>query len=59
MPNHLALSARIVKAAYMEYTVQCPLGDMFVIDRVTANPRPLGSSVWISFANTGLTVVRG
>ncbi len=61
-PQHAALPARIAKSAYlgthMEYTVDCALGSLFVVDRATADPYPIGAEVWVGFAKNGITVVR-
>jgi iron(III) transport system ATP-binding protein len=61
-PQHPALPARIAKSAYlgshMEYTVECALGSLFVVDRATADPYPIGAEVWVGFAKAGITVVR-
>ena len=61
-PPTPSLPARIAKAAYlgthMEYTVECALGSLFVVERSTSDPLPLGSEVWVSLGKTGITVVR-
>jgi len=58
-----SLPARIAKAAYlgthMEYTVDCALGSLFVIERSTADPYAPGADIWVSFGTAGVTVVRG
>ncbi len=63
MPPAPSLPARIAKAAYlgthMEYTVECALGSLFVIERTTSEPRALGSEVWVSLGKAGVMVVRG
>ena len=60
-PQDPALPARIVKSAYlgthMEYTVECTLGSLFVVDRATADPYPIGADVWVGFVKTGITIV--
>ena len=47
------LTGEIAKAAYLgdhlEYTVDTPLGELFVIDRAVDAPRPVGSTVSIRF----------
>src|SRR5438445_105526 len=56
-PQDPALPGRIVKSAYlgthMEYTVECTLGSLFVVDRATADPYPIGADVWVGFVKTG------
>ena len=60
-PQDPALPARIVKSAYlgthMEYTVECALGSLFVVDPATADPYPIGADVWVGFVKTGITIV--
>jgi iron(III) transport system ATP-binding protein len=62
-PSGASLPARVAKAAYlgthMEYTVECALGSLFVIERSTTDPYPLGADIWLGFAAAGITVVRG
>jgi iron(III) transport system ATP-binding protein len=54
-----ALAARVLKASYLgrhvEYTLATPLGDLFVVDRRTRAPLPVGSEVKIAFSE--VTVV--
>jgi iron(III) transport system ATP-binding protein len=61
-PRHPALPGHITKSAnlgtHMEYTVECALGCLFVVDRATADPYPIGAEVWVAFAKSGITVVR-
>ena len=61
-PQDPAIPARIAKSAYlgshMEYTVECALGSLFVVDRATVDPYPIGAELWVGFANSGITVVR-
>jgi iron(III) transport system ATP-binding protein len=61
-PQQPAFPARIAKSAYlgshMEYTVECALGSLFVVDRATADPYPIGAGVWVGFAKSGITVIR-
>jgi iron(III) transport system ATP-binding protein len=49
------LDGEILKAAYLgdhlEYTVTTPVGELFVIDHSVAAPRPVGSSVSVSFGD--------
>ena len=60
-PGPLAINGRIAKAAYlgthMEYTVSSPLGDLFVVDRRVAQPYAVDATIWISFADHGVTVI--
>jgi hypothetical protein len=43
----------------MEYTVRTDLGDLFSIDRAVLEPKPVGSRVFLAFADHGVTVVPG
>ncbi len=47
------LAGQVLKAAYLgdhlEYTVDTPVGELFVIDNSVAAPRPVGSSVSVGF----------
>ncbi len=49
------LAGQILKAAYLgdhlEYTVTTPVGELFVIDHSVVAPRPVGSSVSVSFGD--------
>jgi iron(III) transport system ATP-binding protein len=60
-PQAPALFARLVKAVYigthMEYTVECALGSLFVVDRATSDAYSAGTAVWLSFSGSGITVV--
>jgi iron(III) transport system ATP-binding protein len=55
------LPARIAKAAYlgthMEYTVECALGILFVVDRALAEPYSVGSELWLGLAKSGITII--
>jgi iron(III) transport system ATP-binding protein len=61
-PDGPALPARIFKAVYlgghMEYTVECALGSLFIIDSATSDPYPVSSQVWLRMAETGIAVIR-
>jgi iron(III) transport system ATP-binding protein len=61
-PPYPAIPARIAKSAYlgshMEYTVECALGSLFVVDRATADPYPIGAELWVGFGKRGITLVR-
>jgi iron(III) transport system ATP-binding protein len=60
-PSGQALEGKVAKAAYlgthMEYTLSTPVGELFVVDRVVTRPVPVGTPVWVSFENHGVTVV--
>ncbi|MDJ1159660.1 ABC transporter ATP-binding protein [Chelatococcus sp. SYSU_G07232] len=60
-PARPAIAARIAKAAYLgkhlEYTVESPLGELFVIDRVKNEPLVAGADVWLGFADRDVTIV--
>jgi iron(III) transport system ATP-binding protein len=60
-PAGPALKGSIAKAAYlgthMEYTVATGLGDLFVVDRAVTRPVPVGSPVWLTLADHGVTVI--
>ena len=60
-PQQPALPGHITKSAYlgthMEYTVECALGSLFVVDPATADPYPIGADVWVGFVKTGITIV--
>jgi len=63
-PEHSpGLRGTIRKAAYlgthMEYTVEAPIGSLFVVDRDVARPLPAGTEVSISLANHGVALVPG
>jgi iron(III) transport system ATP-binding protein len=55
------LQGRIVKAAYlgthMEYTVESPLGSLFVVDRNVSRPFPLDAEVAVGLSGHGVTVL--
>jgi len=60
-PGRPVVAGTVAKAAYlgthMEYTVATEAGDLFVVDRHVARPAPVGSDVWLSLADHGITVV--
>ena len=62
-PGVPALPGRLFKAVYvgshMEYSVDCALGKLFIIDPTTSDPHLVGSEVWFSFGKFGITVIRG
>ena len=62
-PSVPALPGRLFKAVYvgshMEYSVDCALGKLFIIDSTTSDPHPVGSEVWFSFGTFGIAVIRG
>jgi iron(III) transport system ATP-binding protein len=49
------------KAAYlgthMEYTVEAPIGQLFVVDRDVARPIAAGTEVAIGFSDHGVALV--
>ncbi|MBM3600687.1 MAG: ABC transporter ATP-binding protein [Alphaproteobacteria bacterium] len=61
-PGRTHLEGTISKAAYigshMEYEVSTPLGEMFVIDQATGRQQPRGRTVYITFGDRGVTVVK-
>jgi len=60
-PSGPSLAGRITKASYLgkhlEYSVETPLGALFVVDRVKAKPLVAGNDAWITFAENGAIVV--
>lgn len=56
-----AIEGRIVHAAYlgkhMEYTIDSPAGELFVIDKRVHQPFIAGSTVSVSFDQRGMTLV--
>src|SRR5574341_2550595 len=56
-----SLRGTIRKAAYlgthMEYTVEAPIGSLFVVDRNVSRPIPAGTEVSISLASQGVALV--
>jgi len=61
--NSSGLRGTIRKAAYlgthMEYTVEAPIGSLFVVDRDVSRPMPAGTDVSITLANHGVALVPG
>ena len=55
------LSATIRKAAYlgqlMEYTLDTPIGNLFVISTAVDRPLPVGARVGVTLANHGVVVI--
>jgi iron(III) transport system ATP-binding protein len=55
------LSGIVRKAAYlgdrMEYTVETPIGDLFVIDSAVADPVAAGTPVYVALGSHGIAVV--
>ena len=62
-PNGPALEATLAKAAYlgthMEYTVKTAIGDLFVVDRAVERSLPVGSPLFVTLAEHGVTVIPG
>jgi iron(III) transport system ATP-binding protein len=60
-PAGPALRGSVAKAAYlgthMEYAVTTALGELFVVDRAVTRPIPVGSPVWMTLADHGVTVI--
>ena len=56
------IEGRVTKATYlgshMHYTVECPLGVLFVIKADTRSPIAAGTTVFITFADHGVALVR-
>ncbi len=56
-----ALAGKIAKAAYlgthMEYTVATGVGDLFVVDKNVAEPKPAGSESWLGLTRIGVSLV--
>ena len=56
-----AIAGTILKASYlgdhMEYTVDCALGELFVIDYQMETLQDSGSSVYITFLTRGVSLV--
>ncbi|MCB2054488.1 MAG: ABC transporter ATP-binding protein, partial [Geminicoccaceae bacterium] len=56
-----ALEVRIAKAAYlgshMEYEIEGPLGELFVVDGYVDRALEPGASVWLELAPRGVTLV--
>ena len=61
-PAGAAIEGTITKSAYlgthMEYSVDCPLGSLFIVDRNVARPLQPGRTVWLSIGQLGVTVLR-
>jgi iron(III) transport system ATP-binding protein len=61
-PGPGTLDGTVVKAAYLgshlEYTVACPLGELFVIDRSLDRPLAPGARVAVALSPGGVTLVR-
>ena len=61
--NSPGLRGTIRKSAYlgthMEYTVESPIGSLFVVDREVSRPMPAGTEVSITLADHGVALVPG
>jgi len=61
--NSSGLRGTIRKSAYlgthMEYTVEGPIGSLFVVDREVSRPMPAGTEVSITLASHGVALVPG
>jgi iron(III) transport system ATP-binding protein len=55
------IAATVRKASYlgqlMEYTLDTPIGDLFVISTAVDRPLPIGSRVGVALANHGVVVI--
>ena len=55
------LSAKIIKSSYLgdhfEYTIECSLGELFVIDNQLERQLNSGSTVTVSFLKKGLCII--
>jgi iron(III) transport system ATP-binding protein len=60
-PAGPSLAGRVKKSAYLgkhlEYSVETPVGTLFVVDHDGAKPQPAGSEAWLTFSERGLIVV--
>lgn len=60
-PSAEALACQVRKAAYlgphMEYTLESPIGPLFVIDQRVARPHAPGASVWAMLVQTGVLII--
>ncbi len=60
-PPTPALACQVAKAAYlgshMEYTIDSPLGALFVVDKNVATPYAPKAPVWASFQPHGVTII--
>jgi iron(III) transport system ATP-binding protein len=59
--GHAPLSATVKKASYlgqlMEYTLDTPIGDLFVISTAVDRPLAVGAAVGVALANHGVVVI--
>jgi iron(III) transport system ATP-binding protein len=60
-PAEPALAGRVTKASYLgkhlEYSIETPIGALFVVDRVRAKPLVIGNDAWMTFTEKGAIVV--
>ncbi|MEP7330360.1 MAG: ABC transporter ATP-binding protein, partial [Betaproteobacteria bacterium] len=56
-----AMTATVRKASYlgglMEYTLETPIGELFVISTAVAQPHPVGSKVGVALAQHGVVAI--
>jgi iron(III) transport system ATP-binding protein len=56
-----ALACRVEKASYlgshMEYSLESPVGPLFVIDRNVSDPHAPGATIWAAFGVGGVLVI--
>jgi iron(III) transport system ATP-binding protein len=60
-PAEPTIAGRVFRAVYlgshMEYVVECPLGSLFIVDRITSDSYPIGSEVWLGFGDSGIALL--
>lgn len=60
-PAGPAMEGRVRKASYLgkhiEYGIDSPAGDLFVVEHSSGEPLPAGTPVWITFTGTGVVVL--
>src|SRR5215207_9623679 len=60
-PPGPAIQGRISKASYLgthvEYEIGSAVGELFVVEHGRREPAPVGSDVWIQFADRGVSIV--
>jgi iron(III) transport system ATP-binding protein len=60
-PPGPAMQGRVRKASYLgkhiEYGIDSPAGDLFVVEHSSEEPLPAGTPVWITLSSAGVVVV--
>ena len=60
-PSAPSLSSRVIKAAYlgshMEYTIESPIGPLFVVDANVTTPFEIGAAVHATLAPLVVTII--